>query len=66
MNKKAIWAIIILMSVGLVGTVLLQVHWFRSAISLELNSFDSNVYEALNKVEERLSLREKKTSIDML
>ncbi|NNF21239.1 MAG: HAMP domain-containing histidine kinase [Saprospiraceae bacterium] len=54
------------MSVGLIGTVLLQIHWFREAIQLELNSFDGKVYEALNKVEERLSLKEKKSSIDML
>ena len=58
MNKTAIWAIIILMSVALIGTAVIQVLWFKSSISLEENRFDNNVFDALNRAEERLSAKE--------
>lgn len=60
MNKRAIWTIIALMSVGLLGTALIQIYWFRSAIQLQESRFDANVFEALNAVRERLAMIEEK------
>ena len=58
MNKRAIWTIIALMSVGLIGTALIQIYWFRSAIQLQESRFDASVYDALNAVRERLVMNE--------
>ncbi len=55
MNKRAIWTIIALMSLGLIGTALIQIYWFRSAIQLQESRFDANVFDALNAVRERLA-----------
>jgi len=55
MNKRAIWTIIALMSVGLIGTAMIQIYWFRSAIQLQESRFDTNVFEALYAVRERLA-----------
>jgi len=66
MNKTAIWAIIILMSVALLGTAVIQVLWFKSSISLEENRFDNNVFDALNRAEERLSAKEDEAPMEVL
>ncbi len=66
MNKTAIWAIIILMSVALIGTGVIQVLWFRNSINLEETRFDNNVFDALNRVEERLSEKEEEEPLEVL
>jgi two-component system phosphate regulon sensor histidine kinase PhoR len=66
MNKRAIWAIIILMSVGLIGTALIQIYWFRSAINLQESRFDSDVFDALNQVEDWLEAAEKDSPLEVL
>jgi len=50
MNKPRIIAIVVLMSTALLGLVLLQVNWVRSALALKEQEFDKNVYDALYEV----------------
>ena len=60
MNKRAIWAIILLMSIGLMGSAVLQIYWFRSAITLQEQRFDNDVFDALNAIQQRLIIEEEK------
>jgi len=60
MNKKAIWAIIGLMSVALIGIVLLQMYWIRISIQEKQDKFNLNVTEALNRVSLKLEVVEDK------
>ncbi len=64
MNKKAIWAIIGLMSVALIGIVLLQMYWIRISIQEKQEKFDFNVAEALNRVSRKLEGVEDKKNKD--
>jgi two-component system phosphate regulon sensor histidine kinase PhoR len=66
MSKKAIWLIILLMTIGLLGSSLIQVYWFNWSINQQESRFDTNVIEALNKVEERLTAIEAKAPLDIL
>lgn len=58
MHKRAIWTIIILMSVALLGSAVIQIYWFRSAISIQEQRFDTDVYDALNAIQARLIYEE--------
>jgi two-component system, OmpR family, phosphate regulon sensor histidine kinase PhoR len=58
MHKRTIWAIIILMSLGLLGTAIIQVYWFRSGITLQEQRFDTDVFDALNSIQQRLIMEE--------
>ncbi len=58
MSKNAIWGIIILMSVALMGIVALQIYWIGERLRLEEGFFDENVFVALNNVSERLEKEE--------
>ncbi len=60
MSKRKIWAIIVLMSLGLIGTAVIQVYWFRSGITLQEQRFDTDVYDALNSIQHRLIIEEEK------
>ncbi len=64
MNKKAIWAIIGLMSVALIGIVLLQMYWIRLSIQEKQDKFNLNVTEALNRVSIKLEAVEDKKNKD--
>jgi len=64
MNKKAIWAIIGLMSIALIGIVLLQMYWIRISIQEKQEKFDFNVAEALNRVSRKLEGVEDKKNKD--
>ncbi len=66
MSKRAIWLIIALMTVGLLGSSLIQIYWFNWSMRQQESRFDTNVLEALNKVEERLSDIEEKPPLDIL
>jgi len=66
MSKKAIWLIIVLMSIGLLGSTLIQVYWFNWSMKQEESRFDTRVIEALNQVEERLTAIETKAPLDIL
>jgi len=54
MNKKAIWAIILLMSAAMIGIILLQVYWINDNIKFEEVQFDNRVLTAISKVSDRL------------
>lgn len=58
MNKKAIWVIIGLMTVALIGIVWLQMNWINEAIKLKEEEFNVGVLAALNRVSEKLELAE--------
>jgi two-component system, OmpR family, phosphate regulon sensor histidine kinase PhoR len=58
MNKKAIFLIILLMSVALVGSVGLQIYWISNAVTLNEEQFDKNVFAALRRVAERVEKEE--------
>jgi two-component system phosphate regulon sensor histidine kinase PhoR len=58
MNAKRIRLIIGLMSLALIGIISLQVYWIGWNIRLNEGQFDKNVFEALNKVANRLQIYE--------
>ncbi|MBT8190266.1 MAG: HAMP domain-containing histidine kinase [Saprospiraceae bacterium] len=54
MNKKIIWAIIILMSAALFGIAVTQFVWIKAQVDLDEKNFDDKVVMAMNKVKSRL------------
>ncbi len=60
MNKKAIWAIIGLMSAAVIGVVWLQMDLIRTAIKVNEEEFDKNVYSALSEVAATLVYEERR------
>ncbi len=58
MNKKAIWLVIGLMSVALLGIVLLQSYWINHYLKLSERQFNIGVQRALADVSERLEWEE--------
>ena len=54
MNKKIIWAIIILMSAALLGIGVTQFVWIKAQVNLNEKNFDDKVVMAMNKVKTRL------------
>lgn len=62
MNKKAIWAIIGLMSAAVIGVVWLQMDLIRTSIKVNERKFDKDVFSALNTVAMRLEYEERKVS----
>ncbi|MBL7829282.1 MAG: HAMP domain-containing histidine kinase [Saprospiraceae bacterium] len=54
MNPKRIPLIIGLMTAALIGVIGLQIYWIGWNIRLNEDQFDKNVFEALNKVANRL------------
>ncbi len=63
MNKKAIWAIIGLMSAAMIGLVWLQTDLIRTAIRVNEEKFDKNVHDALYRVAERLEQEERRREV---
>ncbi|MBK8704389.1 MAG: hypothetical protein IPN33_12765 [Saprospiraceae bacterium] len=59
MNKKAIWAIIGVMSVAVIGVVWLQMDLIRTSMKVNERKFDKDVYSSLNNVALRLEYEEK-------
>ncbi len=60
MSKSAIWRIIGLMSIALIGIIALQVYWISERMSLEENHFNESVFRALNQVAAKLEVEEDK------
>jgi two-component system phosphate regulon sensor histidine kinase PhoR len=58
MNKNAIWGIIGLMSVALLGIVIMQAYWINQSLRASNEQFDKNVYSALNQVAAKLEYEE--------
>jgi len=54
MSKKAIWAIIIIMTASLIGVGGIQFLWIKRSVDLEEKNFNDKVYFALNKVKAKL------------
>jgi len=56
MNKKFIWAIIIIiMSLALIGIAVTQYVWIKAQVDLDEKNFDDKVYMAMNNVKTLLS-----------
>lgn len=66
MNKKAILAIIVLMSAALVGIALIQGYWVTRSVQLNQEKFDKDIFEALNEVAERIRRREVNNALERL
>ena len=64
MNKKAIWIIVGLMGAALIGIVVLQMDLIRTAVRVNEERFERNVYAALNAVNRRLVDRENQEVIN--
>ena len=58
MNKRAIWIIIVLMGLALIGSIVLQAYWINWSIDLERTRFDQSVFETLNRVAGKLQTLE--------
>ncbi|MEO1049090.1 MAG: HAMP domain-containing sensor histidine kinase [Bacteroidota bacterium] len=60
MKKRAIWIIISLMTIALVGLTSFQLYWINNAINLSKERFVKDVQESLNLVVDRLEKQEVK------
>jgi len=58
MSRKAIFIIIGLMTIALVGLASFQLYWINNAIRLSKERFDKDVYESLRNIAERLERNE--------
>lgn len=54
MSRKAIIAIIVLMSTALIGVSVIQFFWIKWSLNLKERTFDDKVIFALNRVKEQL------------
>ncbi len=67
MNKRAIWAIIGLMSTALIGIIVLQVYWINWSYQLSENQFTKDVFSSLNRVVDKLQrIEEKEEELELL
>lgn len=66
MSKNAIWFIIGLMSIALIGIITLQAYWINQRLVLGEGHFDNQIYSILNKVANKLELEEKKRISQMV
>lgn len=55
MNKKFIWAIVILMSISLLGIAITQFFWIKAQVDLDEQNFDDKITMAMNNVKVRLT-----------
>ncbi len=58
MTRRAIFTIITLMAVALVGLIGFQLYWINNAILLSQERFEKDVHESLRNVSERLERNE--------
>lgn len=54
MSKRAIWSIIIIMTLSLIGVGVIQYFWIDRAVDLDEKNFNDKVTIALNNVKKRL------------
>ncbi|HMQ48848.1 MAG TPA: HAMP domain-containing sensor histidine kinase [Saprospiraceae bacterium] len=64
MNKKAIWAIIGLMSAAVFGAFWLQLDLIGTAVKVNEERFEKNIYTALNTVVQRVEAEENRTALN--
>ena len=50
MSKKAIWTIIVIMTLALIGVGAIQYFWIKRAVDLDEKNFNDKVTIALNNV----------------
>jgi two-component system phosphate regulon sensor histidine kinase PhoR len=53
MSKKAIWTIIIIMTLSLAGVGVIQFFWIKRAVDLDEKNFNDKVTLALNNVKKK-------------
>ena len=58
MNKKGFQAIIILMSIALIGIISLQLYWILHDIKLKEQQFDQSVSQSMNAIVDRIETNE--------
>ena len=58
MDKKAIWLIISIMCLALIGSAALQFYWIKWSIDLNKEQFDVKIQEALQSVSTKLADQE--------
>lgn len=63
MNKRAIWAIIGLMSAAMIGIILLQLYWINFNVKLNESYFDRDVKDAIITVAKKLEKAEDNAGI---
>lgn len=56
MSKKAIWTIIIFMTLSLIGVGVIQFMWIQRAVNLDEKNFNDKVQIALSNVKKRLQI----------
>ncbi len=54
MSKRAIWGIIMIMTLSLIGVGVIQYFWIKRAVNLDEKNFNDKVTIALNNVKKRL------------
>ena len=54
MNRQSIVIIIVIMSLALIGTSVIQFLWIKRSVDLQKESFESKVTEALNRVHQEI------------
>lgn len=54
MSKKTIWAIIVIMTLSLIGVGTIQYFWIKRAVDLDEKNFNDKVTIALNNVKKKL------------
>ena len=55
MNKRTLWAIMIVMALALMGVAIIQFLWIKWSVSLDEKNFNTRVFLALNEVRDRLT-----------
>ncbi|MFH1159386.1 MAG: HAMP domain-containing sensor histidine kinase [bacterium] len=66
MNRKVLIAIIVIMTVALIGLLVMQLYWIRSASSVKEASFRRSVNEAMAKVVYKLERLEKRRAAEII
>ncbi|MBK7810218.1 MAG: HAMP domain-containing histidine kinase [Saprospiraceae bacterium] len=66
MSKKAIWTVIAIMTLALVGTVLLQFYWINWSIKLNERQFDDQVIGVLKRVADKLEKEKENWEISQI
>jgi two-component system phosphate regulon sensor histidine kinase PhoR len=56
MSKKAIWTIIIIMTLSCIGVGVIQFFWIKWSVNLDEKNFNDKVLIALNNVKDKLRL----------
>jgi two-component system phosphate regulon sensor histidine kinase PhoR len=64
MNKKLFVLLVILMSLSLIGIIFVQFYWIKQSVEDKEEQFSNAVTEVLNKVTNKIEVRERKNYTD--